>query len=90
MVRAKPELYLTLSNTVDADTSPLSELITPECYIVSAPPPLVTPALSRSSSLSTNRSQSDSDSELDDDDDVALGNDAAIWTPDQDEALLSV
>ena len=64
--------------------------MTPPCDVVSALPPVVTPALSRSSSLSTNASQSESDWELDDEDEVLLRSDAVPWTQDQDQALLSV
>jgi hypothetical protein len=91
MVRAKPDLFLTVPDTLDADTFTRSDLITPPCYIVTAPPPLLTPALSRSSSLSTNTSQSESDFEDEEDEvDVSLGIDAAPWTEDQDAALLNV
>ena len=92
MVRAKPSLFLTVPNALDADTYSRADLITPPCYIVSAPPPMLTPALSRSSSLSTNSSQSESDCEFEDDDEeeISLKTDAALWTVDQDEALLNV
>ena len=91
MVRAKPSLYLTVPNALESETVSRADLITPPCYVVSAPPPLVTPALSRSSSLSTNTSQSESDFELDDDEEeVSIRNDAAPWTIDQDQALLNV
>lgn len=91
MVRAKPSLFLTVPNPLDAHTYSRADLITPPCYIVSAPPPMLTSALSRSSSVSTNSSQSESDCEFDEDDDeVSLKTDAAPWTSDQDEALLSV
>jgi hypothetical protein len=91
MVRTKPDLFLTVPNTLDANNYTRSDLITPPCYIVTAPPPLLTPALSRSSSLSTNTTQSESDFEYDEDEvEVPLGTDAAPWTPDQDEALLNV
>jgi hypothetical protein len=89
MVRAKPDLFLTVPNAFDSETYSRADLITPPCYIVSAPPPLVTPALSRSSSLS-NSSQSDSDCEFEDEEEVPLRSDAAPWTEDQDEALLNV
>jgi hypothetical protein len=91
MVRAKPDLFLTVPNTLDAETYTRSDLITPPCYIVTAPPPLLTPALSRSSSLSTSTSHSESDFEDDDEDmEVSLRIDAAPWTEDQDAALLNV
>lgn len=91
MVRAKPDLYLTVPNALESETVSRADLITPPCYIVSAPPPLDTPALSRSSSLSTNTSLSESDCELDDEEEeVSIRNDAAPWTIDQDEALLNV
>jgi hypothetical protein len=91
MVRTKPDLFLTVPNALDADNYTRSDLITPPCYIVTAPPPILTPSLSRSSSLSTNTTQSDSDCEYEDDEvEVSLRNDAAPWTPDQDEALLNV
>jgi hypothetical protein len=91
MVRVKPDLFLTVPNALESASLSRADLITPPCYIISAPPPLVTPALSRSSSVSTAASQSDSDCELDDDEDeVSLRIDAAPWTQDQDHALLSV
>jgi len=91
MVRAKPSLFLTVPNALDAATLSPADLITPPCYIVSHPPPLAAPALSRSSSVSTSTSHSESDCELEDDEDeVSIGTDAAPWTPDQDEALLNV
>jgi hypothetical protein len=90
MPRAKPSLFLTVPNAFDAQTYSRADLITPPCYIVSCPPPLATPAI-RSSSLSPNTSQSESDCELEDDEaEVSLKTDAAPWTVDQDEALLSV
>jgi hypothetical protein len=91
MVRAKPSLFLTVPNALDAHSYSRADLITPPCYIVSAPPPVITPALSRSSSLSTNSSPSESDCEFEgDDEEISLRTDAAPWTIDQDEALLSV
>ena len=91
MVRVKPDLFLTVPNALESASLSRANLITPPYYIVSAPPPLVTPALSRSSSVSTAASQSDSDCELDEDEDeVSLKIDAAPWTQDQDQALLSV
>ena len=91
MVRAKPELFLTVPNALDSEIYSRADLITPPCYIVSVPPPMVTPALSRSSSLSTNTSLSESDCELEDEEDeMSLRSDALPWTIDQDEALLSV
>jgi hypothetical protein len=91
MVRVKPDLFLTVPNALESASLSRADLITPPCYVVSAPPPLVTPALSRSSSVSTAASQSDSDCELDDDEDeVSLRIDAVPWTQDQDHALLSV
>ena len=91
MVRAKPELFLTVPNALDLEMYSRADLITPPCYIVSAPPPFLTPALSRSSSLSTNISQSESDCELEDEEeDVCLRSDPIPWTIDQDDALLSV
>ena len=90
MVRTKPDLFLTVPKGLDSETYPHADMITPPCYIVSAPPPL-TPALSRSSSLSANTSQSESDCELEDEEDeVSLRSDVAPWTIDQDEALLNV
>ena len=91
MVRAKPDLYLTVSNALDSETLTRADLITAPCYIVSTPPPLVTPTLSRSSSLSTNTSHSESDFEWDDDnEEVTTLSDGAPWTIAQDEALLNV
>lgn len=91
MVRAKPELFLNVPNALDSESYSRADLITPPCYIASAPPPMVTPALSRSSSLSTNKSLSESDCEIDDEEDeISLQSDALPWTTDQDEALLSV
>ena len=90
MVRTKPDLFLMVPNSFDANCFSREDLITPPCYIVTSPPPLLTPTLSRSSSLSTNTSQSESDLEFDDDVEVPLRTDAAPWTQDQDEALLSV
>jgi hypothetical protein len=90
MPRAKPSLFLTVPNAFDAHTYSRADLITPPCYIVSCPPPLATPAI-RSSTLSPNTSQSESDCELEDDEaEISLKADAAPWTIDQDEALLSV
>jgi len=90
MVRAKPSLFLTVPTTLNEETLTRSDLITPPCYVVSAPPPLVTPVRSRSSSLSARSSQSESDGELEEDEDVEIRSDSSPWTRDQDEALLTV
>ena len=92
MVRTKPSLFLTVPNALDAHTYSRADLITPPCHIVSAPPPMLTPALSRSSSISMNSSRSESDCEIfdEDDEEISLKTDAAPWTIDQDQALLSV
>lgn len=91
MVREKPDLFLTVPNAFDLAAYSHTDLITPPYYIVSTPPPLVTPALSRSSSVSTNASQSESDYEFEDDEEeVSPRRNSAPWTIDQDEALLSV
>jgi hypothetical protein len=85
-----------MPNALDSAVYSHTNLITPPSYLASNSSLLLTPSLSRSSG-STNKSRSDSDSELDDDDDnnndideMTLRDDIAAWTPDQDEALLSV
>jgi hypothetical protein len=90
MVRSKPELVLAVPNALDAEMCTRADLVTPPCYIVSVPPPLVTPAHSRSSSLSKVTSQSESDCELGDEDEGSLKSNVASWTRDQDELHLSV
>lgn len=90
MVRAKPELVLTVPNALEARMCSRADLVTPPCYVVSSPPPLVAPAPWRSSSLSKVTSQLDSDCELEDEDEVYLNNDSTQWPTDQDKLHLSV
>ena len=92
MVRVKPDLFLTVPNAIEGKRySRADTLITPPCYVVSAPPPAVTPMIPRSNSCGTDASPSTLDSDIDDEEEEEeMLEKESPWTADQDELLLSV
>ena len=91
MPRSKPDLFLTVPTAIDPQTYTRSDLITPPCYVVSAPPPLVTPRplLSRQSSSSTATSgSSTSEGDFDfDSEDSPLRIDTSPWAANQESLI---
>jgi len=88
-------LFLTVPTSIEPQTFTRSDLITPPCYVVSAPPPLVTPRPipprdSPSSSKTTRSTSSECDFDLGDSEDSPLWKDRSSWDVDQESSMLPV